>query len=185
MQNDKRRNLFSSPARRDNFFLSLGLMLPTILIVLIIAIYPLIKSFDISLRYFNLMKPEKGTPYVWLRNYQFVLTDQKFWRSVRSTAIFTILSVALVLFFALAIALLLNRRFPGKIELSDDFSLEEFEKLVKLCPAALYRLGEDGSMAFDYAGCLECGTCRIACGDTVVKRWENPQPLQGIEYRFG
>ena len=59
MQNDKRRNLFSSPARRDNFFLSLGLMLPTILIVLIIAIYPLIKSFDISLRYFNLMKPEK------------------------------------------------------------------------------------------------------------------------------
>lgn len=114
MQNDKRRNLFSSPARRDNFFLSLGLMLPTILIVLIIAIYPLIKSFDISLRYFNLMKPEKGTPYVWLRNYQFVLTDQKFWRSVRSTAIFTILSVALVLFFALAIALLLNRRFPGK-----------------------------------------------------------------------
>lgn len=71
------------------------------------------------------------------------------------------------------------------IELSNDFSLEEFEKLVKLCPAALYRLGEDGATTFDYAGCLECGTCRIACGDTVVKRWNNPQPMQGIEYRFG
>ncbi|MEG1561324.1 MAG: ferredoxin family protein, partial [Raoultibacter sp.] len=38
---------------------------------------------------------------------------------------------------------------------------------------------------FDYAGCLECGTCRIACGDTIIKKWENPQPTMGIEYRFG
>lgn len=71
------------------------------------------------------------------------------------------------------------------IELASEFEREEFEKLVKVCPAALYRISDDGSTSFDYAGCLECGTCRIACGDTVLTRWENPRPTQGVEYRFG
>lgn len=71
------------------------------------------------------------------------------------------------------------------IELVDDPSDEEFDKLVLLCPAGLYKRGEDGSKSFDYAGCLECGTCRIACGDTIIKKWENPQPSMGVEYRYG
>ena len=54
-----------------------------------------------------------------------------------------------------------------------------------VCPAALYKRGEDGNTSFDYAGCLECGTCRIACGSTIVEKWENPQPTMGVEYRFG
>ena len=33
--------------------------------------------------------------------------------------------------------------------------------------------------------CLECGTCRIACGDTIIKKWVNPGPTMGVEYRFG
>ena len=48
-----------------------------------------------------------------------------------------------------------------------------------------YEVDENGATSFDYAGCLECGTCRIACGDTIVKKWENPQPTMGVEYRFG
>lgn len=43
-----------------------------------------------------------------------------------------------------------------------------------VCPAALYKRDEDGNVSFDYAGCLECGTCRIICGDTIIKKWENP-----------
>lgn len=61
----------------------------------------------------------------------------------------------------------------------------EFDKLVRVCPAALYRRGEDGEKSFDYAGCLECGTCRIACGQTIVKQWTYPQATMGVEYRFG
>ncbi|MCB6942624.1 MAG: ferredoxin family protein, partial [Eggerthella lenta] len=26
---------------------------------------------------------------------------------------------------------------------------------------------------------------RIACEGTIVKKWENPQPTMGVEYRFG
>ena len=71
------------------------------------------------------------------------------------------------------------------IEVDLEGDLEEFLKLVRVCPAALYKIDEEGNRSFDYAGCLECGTCRIACGDTIIKKWENPQPTMGVEYRFG
>ena len=41
------------------------------------------------------------------------------------------------------------------IELVEDPDIEEFKKLVRVCPAALYKIAEDGSTSFDYAGCLE------------------------------
>ncbi len=71
------------------------------------------------------------------------------------------------------------------IELVDDPDAEEFMKLVRVCPAALYKVDESGAKTFDYAGCLECGTCRIVCGDTIMKKWQMPQPMMGVEYRFG
>lgn len=71
------------------------------------------------------------------------------------------------------------------IELADDPDDAEFDKLIRVCPAALYKRDEDGVKSFDYAGCLECGTCRIACGGTIIKKWANPQPTMGVEYRFG
>ena len=75
------------------------------------------------------------------------------------------------------------------IELSaeniDDVDDAEFAKLVRLCPAALYKVDEEGHKSFDYAGCLECGTCRIACEGTIISKWDQPGPTMGIQYRFG
>lgn len=71
------------------------------------------------------------------------------------------------------------------IELVEDPDDAEFDKLIKVCPAALYKRDEDGRKTFDYAGCLECGTCRIVCGSTIIEKWENPQPTMGVEYRYG
>ncbi len=71
------------------------------------------------------------------------------------------------------------------IELVDEPSDAEFDKLIRVCPGALYKRDETGKRTFDYAGCLECGTCRIACGETIVQKWENPQPSMGVEYRYG
>ncbi len=61
----------------------------------------------------------------------------------------------------------------------------EFGTLVRVCPAGLYKLGDAGEQAFDYAGCLECGTCRIVAGGGIVATWEYPQPTMGVEYRYG
>ena len=75
------------------------------------------------------------------------------------------------------------------IELASDDLAEldavEFGKLVRVCPAGLYREDASGRRSFDYAGCLECGTCRIACEATIVKKWEQPQAFMGVSYRFG
>lgn len=71
------------------------------------------------------------------------------------------------------------------IQLADNPNLEEFKKLVRVCPAALYKLDDQDRTSFDHAGCLECGTCRILCGDTIVTTWEYPQPTKGIMYRYG
>ena len=84
--------------------------------------------------------------------------------------------------------LAVNKYSPDEeahIELVEDPDTEEFMKLVRVCPAALYKVDEDGVKSFDYAGCLECGTCRIMCGDTIVQKWVNPAPSCGVQYRFG
>ena len=52
------------------------------------------------------------------------------------------------------------------------------------CPAGLYRVrGEE--VSFDYAGCLECGTCRIVCSDKGVIRWSYPRGGFGVDLRCG
>ena len=58
-------------------------------------------------------------------------------------------------------------------------------KLVNAGPAGLYTLQDDGTLAFDYAGCVECGTCRVLCGNTIIKKWEYPDDTKGIEFRQG
>ena len=67
----------------------------------------------------------------------------------------------------------------------EKFSIDELAKLIKACPAALYDLDDQGNIRFDFAGCLECGTCRVLCGNTLIKKWNYPQGTFGIEYRFG
>ena len=75
------------------------------------------------------------------------------------------------------------------IELAEDDGSEaydeEFLKLVRVCPAALYKVDGDGAKSFDYAGCLECGTCRLLCGDALLEKWEFPQGGMGVSYRYG
>lgn len=72
------------------------------------------------------------------------------------------------------------------IEIDPNYpDMNEKMKLVNACPAGLYKLNDNGSLAFDYAGCLECGTCRVLCLGTVVKKWEYPEGTMGVEFRIG
>ena len=59
------------------------------------------------------------------------------------------------------------------------------EVLVKACPAGLYKQDESGNIHFDSAGCLECGTCRVLCGDTILDQWEYPVGTFGVDFRYG
>lgn len=54
-----------------------------------------------------------------------------------------------------------------------------------VCPAVLYKLNKNGEMSFDYAGCLECGTCRVMCKDKGIVKWVYPRGTFGVIYRQG
>lgn len=56
---------------------------------------------------------------------------------------------------------------------------------MKARPAGLYKKQDDGSVRFDYAGCLECGTCRILGLGSALEQWEYPRGTFGVEFRYG
>ena len=100
--------------QRENFRLAVFMLLPTVIILGLVAVYPPIRALDISLHYNNLMKPKKGNPFIWFDNYKATLTDPSFWSSVKTTEVFVAASVTLVMVMALLIAVLLNKKFAGR-----------------------------------------------------------------------
>lgn len=60
----------------------------------------------------------------------------------------------------------------------------ETEECVEVCPANVWRRGEDGVPRIAYENCLECGSCRFACSkDNVV--WTYPERGTGVTYKNG
>jgi ferredoxin like protein len=51
------------------------------------------------------------------------------------------------------------------------------------CPAYVYRL-EGDHISVNYEGCLECGSCRIACPHLNIE-WHFPKGGYGVSHRFG
>jgi multiple sugar transport system permease protein len=85
-------------------------ILPMVLGLLLFYLGPMIASLYFSLTSYNMLtSPE----WVGLQNYQDLLADDKFWKSLRVTSIYSGVSVPLVLALALAMALLLNQKFRG------------------------------------------------------------------------
>ena len=63
--------------------------------------------------------------------------------------------------------------------------INEFRKLMKACPAGLYKLDENGNLLFSYLGCLECGTCRALSLGKIVTEWNYPENGYGVSFRMG
>ncbi|MDR1159940.1 MAG: 4Fe-4S dicluster domain-containing protein [Syntrophomonadaceae bacterium] len=61
---------------------------------------------------------------------------------------------------------------------------ERLKKALLVCPAGLYSENSDGEVELTIDGCLECGTCLIACGPEVLE-WNYPSGGAGVQYRFG
>ena len=90
---------------------------PLAAVLLIVAVFPVVYSFYISLYNLKLTRP-RSVPFVGLANYETVLTSATFWASVERTVIFTLMAVVATSIIALLVALLLNENFPGRRILS-------------------------------------------------------------------
>ncbi len=96
---------------------ALAFLAPMLVVLAVVAVFPVLYSFRISLFDMKLSRPHR-TPFVWFDNYARVFQDQMFWDSVTRTASFTVMSVTAIMVIALAMALLLNEEFRGRRFLS-------------------------------------------------------------------
>lgn len=88
-----------------------GFVLPVVVVILAVAIYPLGYAILLSFRSVRFNVP---TGWVGTRNYADLFGDSTFWDALSNTALFTSVSVTLEFFLGLAIALLINRPFRGR-----------------------------------------------------------------------
>jgi len=88
---------------------------PTMVLLLLIAIFPLIWSLYLSFTRYSVIK-DAATGPVWigLRNYADLLTDRNIWARFTTTASFVVPAVLIELLLGFALALLLNRNFNGR-----------------------------------------------------------------------
>ncbi|MFD0868351.1 MULTISPECIES: carbohydrate ABC transporter permease [Paenibacillus] len=88
-------------------------VLPAILIVILLLIYPIFSSIYFSFTSKNLIKLNYS--WVWLDNFKFVLTNADFYRAFLNSIKWTVLSIAGQLLVGFAAALALNKipKFPG------------------------------------------------------------------------
>lgn len=88
------------------------MLLPACVIVGIFLLLPFVLSFPMSLTNRRLIpRPVK---FVGFDNYVNVLTDPVFWRALFNVSYFALLVVPLQCGFALAMALLINQKLPGR-----------------------------------------------------------------------
>jgi multiple sugar transport system permease protein len=82
-------------------------VLPAIAIIGIISIYPILRTVYLSLFSMQMQFQDK-TKFIGLDNYKFLLHDQRFWSSIKTTLYFMVISVALELILGLILALFIN-----------------------------------------------------------------------------
>lgn len=93
------------------------LLVPMMVVLGVVAIFPVLYSFWTSLYDLKLTRPHR-VPFVWFDNYGKVFNDPLFWESVGRTLSFTLMSVSAIMVIGMLMALLLNQQFRGRRFLS-------------------------------------------------------------------
>jgi len=88
---------------------------PTMILLLLIAIFPLIWSLYLSFTQYSVIQDAATGPrWIGLGNYAQLLSDKDVWNRFTLTASFVVPAVGIELLLGFALALLLNRNFKGR-----------------------------------------------------------------------
>jgi multiple sugar transport system permease protein len=90
-----------------------GFLLPGVVLMIVLVIFPTLFAIWISLTRWNLTESEVRT-FVGLANYLNLLREARFWEALARTGIFMFSSTALTLLSGMILALLLNRPLPAR-----------------------------------------------------------------------
>ncbi|MEL7035802.1 MAG: sugar ABC transporter permease [Cyanobacteria bacterium J06592_8] len=89
------------------------LILPALLVLALVFIYPIARAFWLSFFTENLGTQLQPIFSGW-NNYSRLLGDGRFWQSLWNTSIFTLTSITIELILGMGIALILNQNFRGR-----------------------------------------------------------------------
>ncbi len=106
------RGVAGAEARESR--LAWAFVLPALGTIVLIALFPLLRTVWESFHVHDLRMPWRGQPFVWFANYLEVATDGRFWEAMAHTMAFTVASVALELVLGLVLALALNKAYRGR-----------------------------------------------------------------------
>ncbi|HEX2863227.1 MAG TPA: sugar ABC transporter permease [Deinococcales bacterium] len=89
------------------------LVLPSLIVVVLVAGYPLVRTIALSFTDASFFNPgvENGVGFA---NYTRLFSDQIWWRSVQNTVVFTFFSVAIEFVLGLFVAMVINSNFKGR-----------------------------------------------------------------------
>ncbi|HWI53748.1 MAG TPA: sugar ABC transporter permease [Symbiobacteriaceae bacterium] len=89
------------------------LVAPALLIIFSIALFPILRTFWISLHFMQAQMPGLAR-FIGLSNYVTLISDARFWAALKTTVYFAVVSVGLETVLGLAVAMLINREFRGR-----------------------------------------------------------------------
>ncbi len=107
--NKKPRSLAAQDRR-----LGIALLMPAIIILCAVIVYPMVHSFWLSTQNLNVSNPARGREYVGVQNYLEVLRSSEWWLSLMRTLYFVAADLLIGIPLGLAIATLLNKERRGK-----------------------------------------------------------------------
>jgi len=87
-------------------------ILPTIILLIVMNIFPLIYSLYLSFTNYSVIANE-APQWVGIQNYQRILSDERFWHNFATTGRYALISVALQTAIGFGLAMLLRNKFKG------------------------------------------------------------------------
>jgi multiple sugar transport system permease protein len=104
--NKKRRN--------PNAAFAWTLLTPTLLLLAIISLYPVLRVVWLSLTRWNYTSSPAPEAFVWFDNWGRLLGDGTFWTSLQTTVVFLLIALPIELLIGFGLAILLNRTFKAR-----------------------------------------------------------------------
>ena len=125
----KQRLGFSTPMTLSQKEALQGLIYisPWIFGFLIFTVGPMIASAYLSLTDYNIVTPPR---FAGLSNYEYMLGDRLFWKSIENTLYYTVIFVPIAIAGSLALAMLLNQNFTGRVMLRTLYFLPSVTPIV-------------------------------------------------------
>ena len=90
------------------------MMAPALIVLAVIAVYPILRTFWLSFHEMSLKRPQSGFPFIGLANYAKILTDSRAATDILFTLKFTVVTVVLEMFLGYSAALIMNRAVKGR-----------------------------------------------------------------------